>query len=86
MDQNTSQHALMRSSKTIKEHKNPIVQRNSHERAKIHEYYNPFNPFPDLGAVVIDLKATHVYKKTFVTAEKIKKETNISQESLTSLI
>ena len=76
----------MRSSKTIKEHKNPIVQRNSHEKAKIHEYYNPFNPFPDLGAVVIDLKATHVYKKTFVTADKIRQETNISQESLTSLI
>ena len=76
----------MRSSKTIKEYKNPIVQRNSHERAKIHEYYNPFNPFPDLGAVVIDLKATHVYKKTFVTAEKIKKKTKISPESLTSLI
>ena len=86
MDQNSSQQALMRSTKTIKEHKNPIAQRNSNERAKTHEYYNPFNPFPDLGAVVIDLKATQVYKKTFVTAEEIKQETNISQESLTSLI
>ena len=50
------------------------------------KYYNPFNPFPDLGVVIIDLKATCVYEKSFVTAEEIKKETNISEESLTSLI